>query len=299
MALERIREVLTTHVGVGHRWSITRIHRNHTPVGLDVVYRATAAGRALAVKANCRPERNRREFHALQQMQRVGATCAGPIHLAEDGSFYVMQWLDGADLRRRMRDADRLQVIAAAGRWLRDYHSRTSRRLPWRDSALIGPVLPGETSAEGLAVAAQIARRRRALVLHRGPMAALHTDFQLQNLAHDAGRISAYDPVSHRVGHIYFDVSRFLIGAALHRELASHQGRGWTDDGERDRQVFLRAYGGIPRIWRRQFELIVDIQLARLWRNFALRQTIDAGASHRSRIIARMMRRRGLLPAAG
>lgn len=298
MEIARIRDVLSRQLGSDPEWSLIQIHQNQTPAGVDRVFRASTPGRVLAVKCNARSEKNRREFHALMHMQKTGVDCAQPILLAEDGSFYVMGWLEGADLRRRMCDHDRLDLIAAAARWLRIYHRRGARRLPARDHALTGPVLPGSTCAEGLGITARIDARRRALWLHHGPVASLHTDFQLQNLAHHNGRIAAYDPVAHRVGHVYFDVTRFLIGLALQREIAANGERAWPDDARADRRVFLRAYGGIPCLWRGQFEVIFDMQLARLWRNFASRHPEDRGALHRSRIIAGMMRARGLLSAA-
>lgn len=156
-------------------------------------------------------------------------------------------------------------------------------------------MLPGDTSDEGRAVATRIESRRRALMLHRGPVAALHTDYQLQNLADSEGRIHAYDPVGHRVGHVYFDVTRFLIGAELHRRIDTATRRAWPDDAETDRAAFLEAYGGVRRPWLGQFRLVEDLQLARLWRNFRSRGDLDAAGALRLRIIEEMMHRRGLV----
>lgn len=130
MRARDIEQRLAEHFAEDGPWRVTAINRNATPVGVDVVYRAAARGRSLAVKCNHRREKNRREFEALMRMHRLGVDCARPVWIAQDDAFYVMDWLSGADLRRQMHSPRRLALIGAAGRWLHDYHRRTARRLP-------------------------------------------------------------------------------------------------------------------------------------------------------------------------
>lgn len=292
MTPAQIKGELDAHFRHAAPWTLRQVNRNLTPRGADLVYMARGTQTRLAIKVNCRLEKNTREYEALRRMHQLGVDCAQPLWLAPGRSFYAMTWLPGADLRRRMHDSDRLELIAAAGRWLADYHRRTQRKIWRRDKALLAPVLPAGFA--GSSLAPQIVARRDRLRLNRGPMASLHTDFQLQNLSDSGGRISAFDPVSHRIGHVYFDVARFLIGAELHRHIFAQRGQPWPDDPLIDRKTFLQAYGGVPILLRGQLDVIEDLQLARLWGNFSSRRHKDAGAIQRLRILEEMLALRAL-----
>ncbi|MDP5309235.1 phosphotransferase, partial [Paracoccus spongiarum] len=276
-------------------WTIREVNRKGAASNLDLVFRAVSNSHRLAIKCNAQAEKNRQQFDALLRMHRLGVDCARPVWIAEDESLYVMEWLAGADLRQRMQGARRLEVIAATGRWLREFHRRSAAWVPRRDPMLRTVVPPGRPRDLSLAVAERLERRRLSLRLAFGPTAALHTDFQLQNLAARGGRIYAYDPVRPAIGNVYGDVTRFLITTEIQRGLANMRGQRWPDCSQTDRAAFLFAYGTVPRMWRSQFEVLEDLQLGQLWRASIRRGDHRLRPAARHRLIERIMRRRGIL----
>lgn len=282
-------------------WALRCVYRNRTGTGLDRVFCATqhGTGRRLAVKCNADPQRNRLQFEALAHLRKAMPDCVAPLWLAPDAGFYVMEWIAAPHLLRRMQDADRLQAIAGAARWLRGLHDRTAERWRRRDDAIeCEQLLPPQPCPGHETVRLRLEDWRRSLRSRRGRRALLHTDFQLHNLFDSGGRIIAFDPVSRRMGYVGFDLARFLIGAEMFRGLAAIGGRPWPGDAATDRRVFLEAYGGVPSASPGLFDFVEALQAARLWHRFASNPDPDRGARNRVELLERMLRRSGVLDAA-
>ena len=265
-------------------WTLIQIYRNRN----DVVFKARGEdGLQLAVKHNANPAKNRNEYNALRALNAVTKESVSALALSPESAFFTMEWIDAPLLLARMQGTDRLQKIALAGQWLRRFHRATIRDVRFSD-----PFLLPDMSEEWRYLAPdwhRVEARLYHMYIPSPRRVQLHTDFQLHNLFDMGGHILANDPAQHRLGHPYFDVTRFLIGLGLHRRLANINQTPWPDTERMDRWAFLIAYHGVPEPDWPFFEYIEALQIARQRNNFMTRYPDTPARNQRVSIFTEML----------
>lgn len=296
--LETIEITLATLFGKRPPWELEIIYENRVGQGMDCILRAThpKSGFRVAVKKNAAIERNQQQFLALSALRAATPDCVKPHGLAPDCSFYVMRWIDAPLLMKRMRKPDRLEAIGRAGAWLRAMHDGSTDDTPTVDRSIATPEISGgQPCPEMDEVLRRLEERLQAFPAHESRAVLLHTDFQLHNLFDTGDRLIAFDPVSYRRGNAGFDISRFLVGLNLFRQLFELRGHPWPGAAEADREAFLSAYGPLADMPENLLDRIEEVQIVRLWSQFSSITEFDQGAQRRASILSEMLRERGLL----
>lgn len=222
----------------------------------------------LAIKVYCTavaPEETVRQTSLLGRYHdamanRPDLSVPAPWAALPEHRTLVMEWIDepGLDtaLRRAGRRDERIQLFAAAGRWLRHFHDQSDPAIqPLRTDRLrrrIDLLLGGEAGA-GLKVRDQTFRSAYAALLRCSaefagaplPHATAHGDFIAKNLLVGRRGTLGIDiggrpnfPVTH-------DMFRFLVQAEAERPLFTTASSGIRGP---DAEAFLAAYGATDQL---------------------------------------------------
>lgn len=202
----------------------------------------------------------------------------------------ITEWIDEPrmdDLLRRAggRRDSRSELIAAAARWLRNFHEQspvTSRPLkPEWPQRQVDRMLGGEHGA-GWRVADPVFRSaygvlvERAAELARPPLGFVkaHGDFVPHNLFHGSGRTVGFDLGSRLMAPVTRDIWTFLIDAEASRPfIASRSAIGRLGIERTDLEAFMTAYGELePAL---NGDSLVHLQLLEVLRRWALLVSLD------------------------
>lgn len=255
------------HPGVGP-WSLQMVQHKVFPSGRErrlIRARADGARHSVAIKANSDRRTNRAEFAALAALARYTADVVAPLHLAENGQFFAMEWIDAEPFERRLDDASRPEALVRAGAWLGGLH-RASRGLEPTGVRLRLPEPPllVRRGDPGLA-AARLRARLRRLPRARGPLVMLHGDAHCGNFFDTGTRIVAFDRTRDFFGLAQADLAKFLVDIAIRRERAAQAGRPWSEDADADRRRIFEGYGPVPEPDLAAFDLAEHLILFKKW----------------------------------
>jgi Ser/Thr protein kinase RdoA (MazF antagonist) len=202
----------------------------------------------------------------------------------------ITEWIDEPrmdDLLRRAgrRRETRTELIAAAARWLRNFHDQspvTSRPLkaewlPRQVDRMLGGVHgAGSRIADAVFRSAYDVLVERAAELARRPLGFVkaHGDFVPHNLFHGSGRTVGFDLGSRLMAPVTRDIWTFLIDAEASRPfIASRSAIGPFGVERNDFAAFMNAYGALePALNGHSF---VYLQLLEVLRRWALLISLD------------------------
>ena len=201
-----------------------------------------------------------RQFHDATANAHDFAVPA-PWAVLPDHRTLVMEWIEAPGLDKLLqgagrRSAERQQLLASAGRWLRHFHERSgveiqplkSQRLQQRVDLQLG----GEPGA-GLKVRDHAFRKAYAVLLEGVaefaetplPHATAHGDFQAKNLLHGPGGTVGIDMTGRPDMPVTDDLFQFLVRAEVERPFLSP---GASDIAGPDAQGLLAAYGPMEHL---------------------------------------------------
>ena len=280
-------------------WQLRRVVSRDKSEGFEAVFHARAAdGRQLAVKQCAHPRKTINEYHALQRLAESSGESLRAFALDPQSRFFAMEWVDAPLVKQMMHEPNRLELIQAAGRWLRRLHDRTWRTTPLRDPAMEGALLIDPQGSCFRELDRRLARRRRRLGIRRSGHALLHTDYHIGNIFAGPNGLIPFDPTARRRGMPVFDLADFLTVLMVYRHHAAFQGRPWPDSRAVDRREFLKGYGRFSWPQRRLMGFAQDLKIARMWHHHAKLRTLTPLQKAEHELLDAEMRRRGLLPKA-
>lgn len=261
--------------GTPDAWTLKKSYSKRAKGSANRVFFAKnrESGLAVAVKANVLKDANERNFRALVNLRRVVPDSVRPFFIAEDRSFFVMEWVDAPLLIDKMRGPARRAALGRAGAWLARLHdvTGTGRAVEEQLKTLPLPAVKANRSDEISRVCAVLEHRYWALKGRTAPCAMLHGDYQLHNLFDQGDRVLGFDRPRDRTGAVYFDLARFCVGIRLYRDLDGARGKIWPDDAMTDRRWFLDGYGERPEEDAALASFVEDLVLFRRWRHFHVR----------------------------
>jgi hypothetical protein len=269
MLEQRIREWLGQHFGKSATWTIKTYVKKSFSAGRERwILQALdpATDRRVALKTNSTKKSNRAEYEALRSLREQMPDSVAPLHLAPDGLFFALEWIDAPLLSDRMSGPDRPAAIERAGDWLRRLHDSTGGR-SWAPSMKKGlqvPLWGGFGPAGG--ATARLRERRRAVSFKNGPVAMLHGDYYPGNLFDTGDRLLGFDRMTDEYGIKYLDAAKFLVNIMSRRKNALRLGQELPGTAETDRQHFFQGYGPLPGADLAVFDVVEDIIVYKKWR---------------------------------
>lgn len=279
-ARQRVEEVLAGGAVPGSgTWTVDPLAERGSHGGTFLfIAHSRGADRKVVAKLYRRPQDAALEHEAARTLDVAGAPVARPLCCDAEHGVYISENVEGESLEDLLATSEGERALAAAGRWLRQLHTRTRARRPYilRPSGMLVRLcdtaagLPGWVPEKqrwvferGVAkVARQIAASPRTLYR---PV-RLHGDYVPSNLILSSDGLVAVDCAMSAVGHREVDLAAMNVRLATMAEEGPAAGAFGFESA---RETFLAAYGLTDPEARRRLEIREAAELLRRWRNFA------------------------------
>jgi aminoglycoside phosphotransferase (APT) family kinase protein len=281
----QVADMLRERVSSVADWQIRRVQERSSHGGSVVLSAAPGAGcpPEVAIKVFRRTVLAAAEHRASHLVMALDLRVAEPLFVEKSRGVVAARWVGGDTLAQVLlrRSADPAAVgeaLAAAGRWLRILHDRSTRHLPClrRRRVPVGQIrshvaslpaaLPPEVRATFLAAAEAATRRVVARLTPRLDRPVLiHGDFVPQNLVLTPEGIAAIDLAGARTGFREEDIARITVQLAIAAQEPKTSGRICAVSS---RAAFLQGYELTDARECDRLEAWEGVELVRRWRHF-------------------------------